>query len=278
MSRIIIYSPSFTYQVGGVVALHRAHDVLLRHGFDSELCTTAVNENYKYKIWDRITRPDDIVIYPEIVRGNPLGISRVVRYILNLVTVDRKYGADDKFIYYNYRFYKGKDERFFDHIKEDTKRVVSVFDSRIDFYTNLGSDRSGACYTFRKSQGKHIQNYLHPNGSRFLDFHLAPERIKQEFNRHQYFYSYDTETYLSAIAALCGCISVVVDPSGNLTRKDVIENQPLLKYGVAFGNSDSEIEHAVSTMPKVRDYLREYEQECELNFINHIKEIISEFN
>jgi hypothetical protein len=74
------------------------------------------------------------------------------------------------------------------------------------------------------------------------------------FNIYEYFYSYDPCTFYSVIAAMCGCISVVVKVEG-LSKEDwlnILAPIEYLKetgeqlYGIAYG--EEEIEFAKNTI------------------------------
>ena len=74
------------------------------------------------------------------------------------------------------------------------------------------------------------------------------------FNRCEYFVSYDPCTFLSIIAAFCGCISIVYPVEGLskeewlstiAVKKYMQEKQINVLYGVAYGLE--EIEWAKST-------------------------------
>ena len=75
------------------------------------------------------------------------------------------------------------------------------------------------------------------------------------FNHNKYFISYDPLTFLTVIAALCGCISIVKKVEG-LSKQDWLnttcaseylkESGEEMIYGVAYG--DEEVENASQTI------------------------------
>jgi hypothetical protein len=94
------------------------------------------------------------------------------------------------------------------------------------------------------------------------------EDLKEIFNTTEKFYSYDTCTYISTLAALCGCISIVM-PEEGLDKEIWRAKNPAFKYGIAYGEDD--IQYALDTMYKVRPYLEKLEEETKdqlIKFIN----------
>ena len=102
-------------------------------------------------------------------------------------------------------------------------------------------------------------------------------------NEYSYFYSYDPLTFISIIAALCGCVSVVY-PISNKSKSEWIKETwiyPYIKetnqelYGVAYGIED--IENSKKTISKVEQQLKDiiefYKNKFYNNFLNDLNHI-----
>jgi hypothetical protein len=89
------------------------------------------------------------------------------------------------------------------------------------------------------------------------------------------FVSYDTMTYHSIQAALCGCISIVI-PDANISKEEWVQKAPINKYGIAYGLND--IAWAKQTMHLVRDHLESLEQECDQLIKNYIQDCYAHIN
>lgn len=92
--RFVIVTPGYQTGSGGIVALHSLCDRLNRLGFSAAVCPLRVpgpNQDLEFRTRDGwqtpvATRADmdgAVVVYPEILQGNPLGGERVVRWLLN---------------------------------------------------------------------------------------------------------------------------------------------------------------------------------------------------
>jgi hypothetical protein len=92
--------------------------------------------------------------------------------------------------------------------------------------------------------------------------------LAEMFNKHEVFFTYNTQTFISVLAALCGCISVIL-PHPN-TSKEKLEKIPQNKYGVAYGFED--IQHSIDTLPLVKENLESLLQDHK----KHLKQFTSD--
>jgi len=267
MSRIIIAAPSYNPSIGGAIALHRLCDILNQVGYDAYLFPTLklngtldffhLNEKYNTKIATELNPKNDIVVYPEIEPGNPLGGDNVVRYILNkfhhpeydnnITTWD----SNDYWLYYH--------ELFYDGLRD--KNILYILDSKLDIYKDYELERKiEACFTYRKKNNeRNILPIVHPPNSIEIGYNTQDSELISIFNSCKRFYSYDTETYLSTIAALCGCESVIVPYSG-LSDEDFRRRESsILKYGVSYGLD--KIDEANSTRNLLREHYKKHEKQ-----------------
>ena len=128
---------------------------------------------------------------------------------------------------------------------------------------NNREPRSGICYTIRKGneyRNNQVKRIHPPKSFEVTRSHQLLECINI-FNTYEYFYSYDPCTFLNTVAAMCGCISVVVKVDGlckndwlnTLSVAEYLKESGESLYGVAYGQE--EIEYAKSTLHLVEDQL-----------------------
>ena len=192
-----------------------------------------------------------IVIYPDICYGNPLRAKKVVRYLLfhNRYPNDKyAYGKED--LFYAYR------EFFNDYSLNSKCNILKInsFDWLMYRKTNF-STREGQCYIIRK--GKKRTDLPQTFDGPVLD-NLTEKEIVSAFNKYKFCYFYDTQTFYANIAAVCGCIPVVILEEGK--SKNDYKGVGDIDYGVAYGNTKEEIERAIATRDNLIDYLKKKEE------------------
>lgn len=259
----IIYSPGFRENSGGIVVLHTLGKKLQDRGCNvfmlstnsiDELRTIDINDAYQM-------REDSWIIYPEIVEGNPLQFTNVIRWVLNT----------PGYIGGNSNTWKDTDLVFllWDYFKVDTGIEISgylrAWDFRLDYFYDYNKPRHIDTWIARKAANrlgspKDVTFDKHPQNAICIDGEITNNftQLRDTLNQSNLFVSYDEITYHSIIAVLCGAISVVIPPTG-ATREEWVRQAPIFKYGVAYGLDD--IEWAKSTSHLVRDYLLEFETE-----------------
>lgn len=269
----IVYSPAYHPQSGGTLFLHGLVQALRDLGEEallwpmapvyskglrghlnrllsrSPIYDTAPGLEQALARRSDLRRPH-VVIYPELVRGNPLGSKNVVRWLLY------KPGLRHPFEF-------GKDDMFFRvgdicDIPEITGGAPDLLLWKVSpVYRNENRPgRGGVCYMVRKGECKARIPETEVPGALGLDG-LAPEEINDAFNRCDTFYSYDEVTMYSQYAAVCGCLSVVI-PGLYPSRAEWVAEHELARYGVAYGLDD--LEHARQTQHLVEGLLRAEEE------------------
>ncbi len=220
-----------------------------------------------------IPKVDDntIVVYHEKVYGNPLHAKNVVRWFLlynyNYKNVDGKcYGYDKDDLFFTYR------EVFNDFAINPVMRVLYTPYFDLDLYkrTNYG-ERKGKCYILRKGANR-------PEVPKEFDGIIIddlPEKEKVNvFNKCEYCISYDTQTAYSQIAAMCGCISIVVPEKGKKREdyRNVNVGGVDKGYGEAFGFDESEINYSKETGHLVSEIYKNSNLQSKQNVKNFIAE------
>jgi hypothetical protein len=216
----------------------------------------------KEKIFPFVAK-DTIVIYPEIVYGNPLHAKKIVRWFLfhnHYPNDPNAYGKNE--LAFAYR------DIFNDLTYNPTCRLLTInyFDSNLYRQTNFG-ERYGVCYIIRK--GKNRKDLPKVFDGPIIDSLSEKEKVAV-FSRCKYCYDYDTQTFYASIASVCGCIPIVVMEPGK-TKSDYLGKGDV-DWGRAYGSSPEEIEHAISTRQKLIDSL-DFQKRNERNVGYFLQEI-----
>ena len=202
---------------------------------------------------NRLASADDIegsiIVYPEMVAGNPIGGDRVVRWFLHRPgfhsgVVD--YGPNELYFYVV--------EPFNDpSINPDSDNRLTLQWTNEVYRDEGRPGRQGSCYLMRHGSGRPLSHDLADSVS--IE-HLSHAGKAEEFNRRERFYSYDPYTFYLWYAAICGCIPIVVPEPGVPieTWKEKKED----RYGIAYGEED--IPRAVATRGLLLAKLRERRQ------------------
>ena len=145
--------------------------------------------------------------------------------------------------------------------------------------------RKGYCHTFRKSNFHKTLRYAHPPNS----FEIKREHKLKDcinvFNKREIFISYDPLTFLNIIAAMCGCISVVIKVDEIPTHSEWLKTTAVARYvkdkgieklyGVAYGLS--EINWAKETLHLVSQQWFDISEYCKsqtiLPFLKDIEDL-----
>ena len=257
---VYVVAPSFILRDGGTVVLHRLAHLLHESGFDVSLVPThfrgPLNE-YKCGfsgvpvVSPNDAAPKGVVIYPEIVGGNPLGCEFVVRWLLNrpgVIGGDVKFSEDEHFFIYSTNHYAA-DEEFLNY------PLLAISWLRRDVFYPMNSDRAlNVVGWFHKGSKYHPAEVVPDN--LFLLDNLSDMQRAVMLNLSKMLISYDPHSFMTLQAIMCGCMPIIV-PKPGVTAEEYFSTAPI-KSGVAYGFED--LERAQETFPKAQLELEAYEQ------------------
>jgi len=290
--RFIIFAPSYDENSGGTIVLHKLAYLLDCLGESAYICPGKVGVRNDLNLWKRFTKklkriefeksPDfetklikesqitknDIVVYPEVISGNPFKAKNVVRWLLHkpgFHTGEANFGSDDLiFAFDEYAIEPG--------YNINPENILFVLSLNSAYEQPEEECRSGSCYMMRKGDDREI---THDRlNSACLDG-LSHREIAAVFKESERFYCYDEFTMYSQFAALCGCLSIV-QPMSFSSREEWVDKHPISKYGIAYGEDD--ISHAGETMHKVREYFDQLEDDSITTVRSFIKKAKRHFN
>jgi hypothetical protein len=257
MINFLIWAPEYSNNSGGIIALHKLADLIAKQGENSFIFSTKTIEGSSAKLvnhtsqFHNFTLENTMVVYPEIISGNPFNFKFVTRWLLNTPGViggDGIYGEND-LVYKYLEYFKAPDE-------SKVKGELRTFDLKLDKFINREESRSGECFLVKKGIGKVLDK--HKPDSLNLDHYISDDYLVDIFNKKEYFISYDAITFHLQQAVLCGCIPVVI-PDEGINREEYLKKSLANKYGIAYGFDD--IERAKETAHLLKGYLESLEEE-----------------
>lgn len=186
-----------------------------------------------------IARSNSIVIYSEDVFGNPLKCHHIVRWLLYYYdyTNDRNaYSPNDLFIAYRDVFNSTK--------LNPNKYLLTITYFNENLYRQYNfAERSGNCYIIHK--GKNRTDLPTNFDGPVFNSNMSQEELVDMLNSYKYCFCYDSQSFYTIVAVVCGCIPIVVMEEGKTEVDYLSESEN--HYGVAFGNTQEQIGYAVQT-------------------------------
>ena len=278
--KIIIYTPELNFKVGGIIVLHNLAKDLVDNGCNVMLYVVngTKYENIFCNNFATIADVDDatIVVYPEIVEGNPLNAKNVVRWMLCDIGVHcsrdiyKTWGSNDLVFHFS---------TF--NAKYDPHSIELLYTIWIDpAVKNKNMARSGSCYLFKKASAFHKNiRLIHPMDAVLID-NCSNEEIIEIFNNKEYFYCYDPYSFYTSIAVLCGCIPIVY-PLEGVNKLDWLKTRAMFQIyldkqdnvaGIAYGFDDVKYAHeTLCNVEKEQMRIVKFGKRTVINFINRIK-------
>lgn len=288
----IIYAPSFNENSGGSIVLHRLCDLLNSIGekaylwqfygkeplFDKKkpIRSLYILLRFLLQKWfgEYKTNPlfntpiatkkhlhNSIVIYPEIVSGNPLKVDNIVRWFLHQPgyhTGEINYGKNELYFFYQDAFNNPSI-----NVQSDNKLMVLYIRDDIYKQTNFAV-REGSCYLIKKGKNK---PFVHDMKNSICIDSMSHQEISKVFNQTEYFISYDTHTMYLVYALMCGCKSIVIPDEG--ISKEIWQPIEDLRSGISYGFDNKEYNE--NDKNKLFSYIKQIDD----NTNNSVKTFVS---
>lgn len=257
--KIIIVSPSYKENKGGIIALHKLchcinelggtaflYPYITEHSLSYDGVVGKLDElkkRYirKFKINEKLNTPvirkltqqdreQAVVVYPETVSGNPAKIKNVVRWFLHhpgFHTGNVAYSKGE--LYFSYGSFGLGLSVYGSKLSDVTLEVTHFF---TEYYNRDGvaDSRSGTAYCMRKGKGRRI---VHDLSDSVLIDGMSHAEVASVFKKVKYFISYDLYTAYTWFAIMCGCIPIVI-PEDGILKKDWYHDEKS-SIGIAYG-------------------------------------------
>jgi hypothetical protein len=278
----IVYSPfpEYVSYIGGATVPHTLANLLAQQGENVYLYANSTKKDYNVTCipWGTNLEFDSentVVIFiagagehtwdfnvPDILKNAP----NIVRWLVNDQV--KLYPEEDKF----YTFHK-----YWNVL--DSQRIdgeLSVIEVNHDIFFNQNKKREGRCYLIKGNLDTEEERSIHNSSDFCIDsvFYNIPDDQKmlflaELFNEKEYFISYTPFTFMSVLAAMCGCISIIIPKNeygGKPFDKEKWKNEIwCAKPGLAVGLE--EVPYAIETNGDVVSNVKHYEEVTQTNQI-----------
>jgi hypothetical protein len=278
----IIYSPfpEYVSYIGGATVPHTLAKLLTKEGENVYLYANSTKKDYNVTCipWGTSLEFDaenTIVIFiagagehtwdfniPDVLKNAP----NIVRWLVNDQV--KLYPVEDKF----YTFHK-----YWDVLEE--QRIdgeLSVIEVDHSLFYNYNKKRQGSCYLIKGNLDTEEERAVHNLSDFCIDsvFYNIPDDQKMQFlaklfNEKEYFISYTPFTFMSVLAAMCGCKSIIIPKQqygGKPFDKEKWKNEIwCAKTGLGIGFE--ELPDVIETLQNVIPSVKHYEEVTQTNQI-----------
>ena len=277
--KYVIYAPPYARNSGGKTALWKLAKALKEKGQEAYIYIHRTETNkdlpavsyYDLEIID--TLPDDaVVVYAEVVYGNPLKAKKVVRWLLNhpgLLGGDTEY--DEKEMMFTHSLAFGDYDMLF----------IPPFELDI-FNTEGVGERKGSCVYYGKGKKWNAELIEEAEESGFFnesvmitkEWPATREGLAEIFKTSEMLYCFDEISGISTEAGLCGCPTIIF--SRAFTDKRYLRSHFIVAEGIGIGND--EIEYAKETVHLVKEKYLDDIKDCDNQLDNFIEKTQNEKN
>lgn len=232
-----------------------------------------INENTSHT-WEGFIYPVDktISIYPQMVYGNPFNTKHVCRWIMYHTRREIEESFELEDVYFNFGDFKT--------FKKQSTKSLTVFDYKLEkLYNKNLPNRRGFCHIIHKNHPENFQEIFDFFKSENLEDFKKSKRfdfdyLRENFNKYEYFLTFDKKSFFTTAAALCGCKSIILNPesttefyenaytdyrkkNSSITPFEYRLKNPIQMFGVAYGLED--ISWANNTINLSRNHIEDLE-------------------
>lgn len=203
--RFVIWAPNWVHNSAGVQVLHKLCHQLNEAGYNACI-TGAPKPGWNETIFDGNLKDDDFVIYPEIIRGNPMQAKHVIRYMLYYPW--HHFGNDRipenelcipfaKFLYWDC-------QRNTDYpITEQHILELSIIEPEL-FFVDPKIEKTLCTYWVSKCDVKTLERFPLPAGATIIHHGYSRADVAKLLQQSHTFICFDVNTAMMYEADFCG--------------------------------------------------------------------------
>lgn len=280
---VVIYAPPYSPNSGGSVALYHLAFLLREAGWESRICLMPPHENeavpneYCSDYVRGLVSPDEaVVVYPELTSGNPLGATRIIRWILAAPGVAgasqiHTWSPDDIVLRWDTPVLSSCLNVF-----GISPSILARFDRILEKKRGVdrGSSLFRCCHMVRKGLSIHggvVPAGFHPPGAVNVDAHMCDfETGLNIMEDMDVLFTYDPYCAWIIYAVMCGCV-VAVCPIPGVSWEEYTE-KTMMRGGPSAGiiYQDSPIHHLQKTRTELLSDLAGVQQAW-VRHIDHLR-------
>ncbi len=244
MKPYIIITPDFAHVCAGIKVLHRLCHLLNERGLTAYITGRRASPEFSgytnVKTLDSLS-PEEIrdiqyngiAVYPDIITGNPLKITTVVKWWVGLVQPSPEHE-----IVFSYA----------SNQNTNAQAPHNLFIMHIEDYFRYPDQENRDKTCFRVHKGAHLPRIPETNPPCIeIDSSLSRPAVAQLLQSSSIFYSYDDLSTLSIEARICGCPVKIIGYTC-LTEKSLKES-PYTLNGIAIPGEEVNLDKLRSELP-----------------------------
>jgi hypothetical protein len=251
--KFVIFAPYSDPLCGGLNVLCTLAKKLSEKGYDTKIWSHADFSEYTLfpNYTDQIGFDEDtIVVYPEMILGNPIPAKRIVRWVLFGAHLYDQYQPDEMIYYF--------DPFCQNHFP---KKVLQCFNIPPDLCLPTEPRTEESCFVLKKGyKSAWVRDNFYANHPTGFDLSLLRQNseIIEVLKKTKYFHCYDPASFVIVMALLCGCI-VIKHPYIEGQTREQWEHSVGFGYigkvkGLAYGDED--LSYAESTIHEAPEYIK----------------------
>lgn len=244
MKPYVIVAPDFAHVCAGIKVLHRLCHLLNEKGCTAYITGRRAGLEFpgynNVRLLDTLSSEEikeiqhnGIVVYPDIITGNPLKITTVVKWWVGLTQP-----SPDFYITFSYAA----------NHNIAAKADHNLFIMHIEDYFRFPEQENRYQTCFRVHKGAHLPRIpeTNPPCVEIASSHSRPA-LARLLQTSSIFYSYDDLSTLSIEARLCGCPVKIIGYT--CIDEEHLVNNPLTIYGVAIPGEPVDIAKLKDEIP-----------------------------
>src|SRR5208282_1967642 len=210
--KVLVWTPDYRLSSGGVRLMHYLCHCLNEVGYKAYTNAKITNPDWNTPY---LEKPDDdtIVIYPEIVSGNPLQAKYYVYYMLNIpgkIAGDKVY-PDDIVAIGNWPFWEDE----FRKAAKNYKGIITLglIDTNVFYYDNAKKFRN-LLFIYKGGDLRSDFKFENEDKMELITGKTPLKEFSQMLKETETLYTYDEYSGLNYEAYLCGCKIMMMGKDG----------------------------------------------------------------